>query len=268
VFSSTTCIRDYTRQNKQILGETCVSVTACEDPEDGLCECIASYQSDICRSCEICKGGKGISFDCTNINAEAMSSPCHEIDMDLDLQGAGALAGFMPEMSGLCTGLERALDNRISCDCTKASGGSYSITCKTNEVEENTAVVQSTVDIVEGAVSAVTACHDETCTFLKLCPDDKEQICGCIGTYEGEACSLCQVCEGRKAVKLDCSNVADDAKLNECQTVTSSYEFLPNFPSLVKDDVTSGEGKKSSAPASPAILLLGVLSSILLGVLC
>ncbi len=255
MFSSTSCIRDYQRGSRKLMGETCISVTACENPQDGLCGCIASYESQVCSSCNVCEGGAGLSFDCTNVNAEAVSEPCKKIDMDLDLSGgAGILGNFLPEMAGLCTGLERALDNRVSCDCSRAKGGSYTITCKTEEEnqQDKSVSVLSSVDVIEGAVQTVTACTDhpdpygKTCTALQFCEDDSERVCSCLATYDDQSCRMCQVCDGGEGVQVDCSNVFEQASVQECQPVkqSTSFEFVPNFPfiesekNVVKSDAT------------------------------
>lgn len=203
VFSSTTCMQDYVRRGTEVLGDTCIAVTACEDPKKGLCECMASYRSDVCRTCEVCGGGKGLRLDCTNVDVNAMSAPsCTEMDLDLDLRHAGFLGDFVPRMSDLCGALESKLDNRIKCDCTDAnSSGMYAVKC---EMVENS-TVQSTAEIVNGAVSSVTTCSEETCTAMQLCPGNDKQVCACVATYRGRPCNSCQVCEGGGGLQLDCS---------------------------------------------------------------
>jgi hypothetical protein len=175
--------------------------------------------------------------------------------MDLDLSGgAGILGNFLPEMAGLCTGLERALDNRVSCDCSRAKGGSYTITCKTEEEnqQDKSVSVLSSVDVIEGAVQTVTACTDhpdpygKTCTALQFCEDDSERVCSCLATYDDQSCRMCQVCDGGEGVQVDCSNVFEQASVQECQPVkqSTSFEFVPNFPfiesekNVVKSDAT------------------------------
>lgn len=270
MFSSTSCIRDYQRGSRRLMGETCISVTACEKAEDGICECLASYESQVCSSCSICEGGAGISFDCTNVNAEALSEPCRKVDMDLDLGGgAGILGTFLPEMSGLCTGLERSLDNRVNCDCSQAKGGSYTITCTTDEndqVQEQSVSVLSSVDVVEGNVHSVTACADhpdpygKTCTAFQFCEDDSKRLCSCLATYDGQSCRLCQVCDGGEGVQVDCSNVFEGAAVQECQPVqqSTSFEFVPNFPFIASEQKVVKSGSMTiTTTALPCVILYG-----------
>jgi hypothetical protein len=261
LFSATTCVRDAQRGMLPV-ADTCVFVDACPDPtQDGFCDCTASYGGSICGTCEICDGGKAISVNCTNVNAEAVSKECQAVDLDLELEaGAGKIAGFAPKFSGFCSQMESALVNTIQCDCTDAVGESFSVTCVTTQptcpsaqtqdgggvtgdgVDGSTELfcgkVESTVKIVSGAMQSVTACgtydsiFGETCTVLEFCSEGEEKICGCVATYDGKACSSCNVCDDGTSLTLDCSNVFGDAKVETCQAVSSKtvFEFLPNYP--------------------------------------
>jgi hypothetical protein len=268
VFSATSCIRDYRQGTSKILEDLCVAVTTCENHDNGFCECIATYKNDVCGKCEICDNGKGVSFDCTSINAEAVSKSCTTIDLDLDLSSGGSqVAGFIPEMSGMCTALEQALDNHISCDCTNAIGGAYTINCVTNDVGSD--IIRSSVSIVKGAVDSVTSCTESTatfastCTALQFCEADSEKLCACLATYDAKVCSSCEVCEGGDAVKVDCSNVFAEAISDKCQEVgkLSIYEFIPSYQ-YKNDQPATSFGERSTtklAVASSALFVAAVM---------
>ena len=277
IFSATSCVRDFRRNLFNQLEDLCVSISTCENPDDGLCECVATYRNEKCQQCQVCgTSQRGISFDCSNVNAEAVSSACTSIDMDLDLHNGGSqVAGFVPEMSGLCTGLENALDNRISCDCTNAVGGSYTVTCESilegKDVPLLVDRVKSTASIVNGEVDSVTACTTEsysfasTCTALQFCQADSDRLCACLATYDGEVCNSCEVCEEGHSVKIDCSNVFEDAFMDSCQQVgkTSSYEFIPSYQRRGDEqrekDENDGTSVISSGRERPTT---GILSTI------
>lgn len=246
IFSSTTCVKNY-RRGMLPMEDTCVFVDACPNAAlDGFCGCTASYGGHVCGSCEICPGGRAISVDCSNLNVEAVTKTCQPVDLDLNLSGgSGSLAGFAPSFSGFCTELEQQLNNKIACDCSDAVGGSFAITCQTTEEvcmndETHCGQVKSTVDVVDGKMDTVTSCGKytsepfmggETCTGIQLCTDGNS-VCGCWATYDGEQCNSCKMCEGGKGLTLDCSNVHNDAIVEQCQplNLTKSYEFLPNYP--------------------------------------
>jgi hypothetical protein len=210
VFSATTCIAQYTR-NQQALLDTCVFVNACPQGSDNddadagtttsFCDCTASYGGSICGACTVCDGGRSLSVDCANVNVEAVSASqsCTAIDLDWHLaDGAGSLAGFAPVWDGFCSQLEASLNNTIVCDCTNAVGGTFALQCHTTEPvcvnqasladNESTLAkvpnddsafcgsVSSTVNVVNGQMESVTACTTfeaplgETCTALQQCP--------------------------------------------------------------------------------------------------
>lgn len=256
MFSATTCVLEYKRGTVE-LADTCVFVDACQDDEEGFCDCTASYDGKICRSCDVCDGGQALTVDCTNINVEAVSKQCSPVDMDLHLDGgAGHLAGFGPVFSGFCSNLESNLENRIACDCTDAVGGTFSITCETVEHEcfnDHCGNVVSRVDVVEGDIYSVTACatydapfEGETCTALQF-SEATGGISGCVAHYDDTRCNYCGVCADGKSLKLDCSNVFHLAVISECQEVSrdTSYEFLPNY-----DFPREDEAKKVVDPLS------------------
>ena len=269
IFSSTTCIHNYTR-NDILQDDTCVFVDTCASSSHTndvdasttttatnralfhpqFCGCTASYGNEICQACHICPGSGPItmSVDCSNVNAQAISSPttCTEIDLDLHLSSdnnndttstssssssSSTMAGFAPDFAGFCTQLENSINNTISCDCTNAVGGSYNISCTTNdrvcvheELEEeegediHCGTVYSTVQVLEGAIHSVTACaaydtepflttttsssssediSGTTCTTMYLCTNDnnssEEQVCHCSATYNDQSCNSCTV---------------------------------------------------------------------------
>jgi hypothetical protein len=139
------------------------------------------------------------------------------------------MAGFAPDFAGFCTQLENSINNTISCDCTNAVGGSYNISCTTNdricsfpttdddENDIHCGKVNSTVAVMDGTIHTVTACaaYDTepftssstgtsgvTCTTMHLCrhnhDDDntnssQEQVCHCSVTYDHQSCNACTV---------------------------------------------------------------------------
>jgi hypothetical protein len=288
IFSATTCISDY-RRGAVALQDTCVFVDACV-PTDSVptdnsdaadrplfCGCTASYGGAICQTCHVCDGaGTSITVDCSNVNAEAITTACTALDVDLRLSdGAGQLAGFAPPTwTGFCSALEGALENRIACDCTNAVGDSYNVTCRTMDASstgEDGAVVASTAAVVEGTVRSVTACAADrvtrgtTCTTVSLSTEEeepvveRETIAACSATYQGDACQSCTLCDAANAsqqsIWLDCSNVHAAAVTRECQAinVSSSYEFVPDY----------GGTPGISLPSSAAALqVLGIRTGI------
>jgi hypothetical protein len=279
VFSATTCVVDYTR-GFLTLQDTCVFVDACPDDASAFCDCTASYGGMICDTCRVCDGGQALTVDCSNVNAEAVSTQCRAVDLDWHLDaGAGHLAGFAPVFDGFCSQLEASLDNSIACDCTLAVGGTYDVSCQTTaplcvhgtsngtdrKNDDGDAAlcgkVASTVHVVEGHMVSVTACASydapfgETCTTLQVCNGDNETsgsddtgICECAATYNGQACQSCAVCADQASLTLDCSNVHPGAVTPQCQTVSSrtSYEFLPDY----RTHSNNGLGFTSAAAAS------------------
>lgn len=239
LFSATTCISNYTRGTIP-LADTCIFVDACSEGS-GFCDCTASFNGQICAACDICENGRALSVNCSNVNLEAISTQCAPVDLDLDLSGgAGAIAGFAPSFSGFCSQIENTLNNTIECDCSDAVGGTFEIRCHTAKAmctpNDHCGHVQSTVAIESGEVKAVTACstydtpmEGETCTKLQI---QEGKLESCVAHYNGERCNSCTICDGANSVKLDCSNVYNEAILETCQFVSanSSYEFLPNYP--------------------------------------
>lgn len=279
IFSSTTCVKNY-RRGMLPMEDTCVFVDACPNAaRDGFCGCTASYGGHVCGSCEVCRGGRSISVDCSNLNAEAVTKACQPVDLDLNLAaGSGSLAGFAPSFSGFCTELEQKLNNKVACDCSEAVGGSFSLTCQTTEeVCMNDAThcgeVKSTVEVVDGKMDTITSCGKytsepflggETCTGIQLC-EDRNSVCGCWATYDGEHCNSCEICQGGNGLTLDCSNVQKDAFVDQCQplNLTSSYEFLPNYP-------VGSEEQISNRPSSGALAVgvsLALVASVIGGII-
>ena len=279
IFSATTCVSQYTR-GTLALQDTCVFVDACPDSAH-FCDCTASYGGAICDQCHVCEGGQALTVDCSNVNAEAISTQCSAVDLDLQLSGgAGSIAGFAPVFAGFCSELENALKNTISCDCTTGSvlmpsrtnavGGTFSLTCHTNEpvclYEHLCGTVETTVAVVNGKFESVTACatydapFGETCTALQLC-DDNGKICGCVANYNGQMCQSCSVCENGASIMIDCSNVYVHAVTEQCQNVTAatSYEFLPNYSlpagKSVVGQTNSGLSFSTQSSACGAIVL-------------
>jgi hypothetical protein len=267
VFSSTTCVKNY-RRGMLPMDDTCVFVDACPHAaRDGFCSCTASYGGAICRECEVCPGGRSISVDCTNINVEAVTKQCQPVDLDLDLStGSGSLAGFAPTFSGFCSELEQVLDNRIACDCTDAVGGSFSLSCHTTEDVcrkdgRLCGKVKSTVEVTDGTIHMVTTCGTytsepflggETCTHIQPCPEGQDGVCGCWATYDGKKCNACEVSQNGSGITIDCSNVHENAIVKEYQPVnlTTSYEFLPNYPVAPKEEVVLGSSNKGTATSN------------------
>jgi hypothetical protein len=254
VFSSTTCMKQYTRNNIS-LEDTCVFVDSCAasitttsrrtsstgQPNDDsgidelrpkFCDCTASYGGSICDTCQICSNGNAIAIDCRNINAQAITTNDQCTNIDLDLQfgsstdgtnnNSNNIAGFVPEFTGFCTELENTMNNTISCDCTNAIGGSYNISCMTNDrvcVHDDTihcGTVHSTVNVVDGIIDTVTSCAtydtqpftknskdgDVTCTTIQFCTDTGNEttsssmeinVCSCSATYDNEKCNSCTI---------------------------------------------------------------------------
>jgi hypothetical protein len=286
IFSSTTCISQY-RRGMLPMDDTCVFVDACphdfrdesrrgvQEEEDGaggaFCGCTASYGGQVCGRCEVCPNGRSITVDCSNVNVEAVTKQCQELDTDLHLAaGAGQLAGFAPSFSGFCTQLEKAVNDTIACDCTNAVGGTFGVTCKTTEPvcvndERHCGMVKSTVNVVDGRMDQVVSCGTytsepfsggETCTGIQLCSSSDAATttaaCGCWATYNGQKCNSCEVCgddDGGNGLTLDCSNVHENAVVEQCQplNLTTSYEFLPDYPIAARESIVfSGESSSSN----------------------
>jgi hypothetical protein len=283
VFSATSCIKEYVNTQRNITyDDTCVSIELCEnDLSYGFCGCTVSYGSQACQTCAICDDKKGIQMDCTNINADVVSTQCKKVDSDLNLAGgAGFIAGFLPNFAGFCSHLEDGVDGRIGCDCSNSAGGTFQVTCETKKDQECReavcADVKSTVSVVDGAIVSVKACSDfkapfdykETCTTVEMCSAADPSVCQCSASYDGVACNSCEVCAGEKqGIMLNCSNVDFNAFLDTCQEVSekSSYEFIPNF--LMAPAGFPGTGTSSAVGCfvGTSIVALGaVLSALLL----
>ena len=287
IFSSTTCIHNYTRNNI-LQNDTCVFVDTCANAmasteidtsaastttttatnrelfHPKFCDCTASYGNEICSTCQICPGMNAINVDCSNINAQAISSnTCTEVDLDLHLSSSSdddqgnssstssTMAGFAPDFAGFCTQLEDSMNNTISCDCTNAIGGSYNISCMTNDRvcvhddDIHCGTVNSTVAVRDGTIHTVTACaaYDTepfmtasstsisaassgiTCTTMNLCngndssESEYEQICSCSATYEDQTCNSCTVIR-RDASTVDPLILPDTAYISiDCSNV-------------------------------------------------
>ena len=307
IFSATSCVSEYFR-GLLPLEDTCVFVDACrDDSETTFCDCTASYGGTICGECRVCDGGRALTVDCSNVNPEAVTRTCAAVDLDLDLsRGAGAVAGFAPVWDGFCSQLEAAASptNNVVCDCTNSSisttnsggGGNFDITCSTKDTicvpgaSIHCGKVASNVKVVEGVVKSVTACADyidnddtdkddpfvgQTCTEIDFCdsgnPDASlaPQLCGCRATFNGDACSACEICADGAALTLDCSNVRPQAVIAQCQAVsaTSVYEFVPRYqPDVVGDggpgsNLQFGAGQSAARPLPGQGKLLFMLSS-------
>jgi hypothetical protein len=182
--------------------------------------------------------------------------------------------GFLPSFQGLCSKLEAGIDDRISCDCSDSSGGTFSITCKTLEdscTENVCGSVKSEVKVVDSEIKTVTACVDfsapldlaETCTQVQICEDDRTKICGCTAIYDGTACNSCEVCEGGNGVKLDCTNIRDEVVIDTCQAITAaeSFEFIPNF-NITMPATTASEGA-SAGVIVRSVPLVGIVAACL-----
>lgn len=266
VFSASTCVSDYQDNVRQVsYKDTCVSIEMCDTYflGGGPCSCQASYGTQVCQSCELCDDG--IQYDCSNVNADAVTTGCRKLDNDLDLAGgAGFLAGFLPDFAGgFCSQLEEGVSDRIRCDCTNSGGGTFDVACATRERNchgLHCGDVASTVFVENGAIAAVDTCVDyalpvnwrNVCTRINVCEDGS--VCSCAATYDGQVCASCSLCDG--GVHLDCSNVEPLAMTDTCQPVSMEtvYEFLPDFAMPHK---TSGAGRiGSSAIAMMASMML------------
>ena len=257
IFSATACVKDYANNHRSLqYADTCVSIELRDnDANGGISGCYVQYGGQICSKCETCNDGEGILLDCTNINAEAISTECRGVDSDLDLAGgAGVIAGFLPDFKGFCSQLEDGRDGSVACDCSNSGGGNFDVTCETVEPEciEESGVcgnIKSTVSVMDGRIDSVTSCSDvdaphdfkETCTRMELCPET-DGVCGCSVTYDGKACSRCEVCPSGIAVMLDCSNVSPFAIVDHCQEVrsTTTYEFFPDYKVMVGESGAFG----------------------------
>jgi hypothetical protein len=263
------------------LGDTCISVDLCEDESNTFCDCTVTFDDQICDSCSVCQEGRGLAFDCSNANAEAVTKECQPVSFDLDLAGNGdTIVGFLPSFQGLCSELEEGIGDRIACDCSNSGGGTFSITCETLEdscTDNFCGGVKSQVEVVDSKIKTVTACVDfaapfdlaQTCTQVQICEDDKSEICGCTAIYNGLACNSCEVCEGGNALKLDCSNIREDVVIETCQAVTaaSSFEFIPDFQiqaPAVPDNVSgSGSGSGSGGVVVLGVPIVGIAAAFL-----
>jgi hypothetical protein len=242
VFSAAACVKNFERDGVA-LGDTCISVELCEGESNSFCDCTVTFDDQICDSCTVCGEGRGLALDCSNINAEAVTTECQAVNFDLSLNGDGeSIVGFLPSFQGLCSKLEAGIDDRITCDCSDTGGDTFSITCETVEescTENVCGSVKTEAKIVDSEIKTVTACADfsspldlkETCTQVHICEDDRTKICSCTAIYDGKACNSCEVCEGGNGLKLDCANIRDDVVIDTCQAVTAanSFEFIPDF---------------------------------------
>lgn len=250
IYSATACVHDYVNKRRAVEYEnTCILVEMCDnDVSKGICGCNVQYGTGICQTCQVCDDKQSIQLDCTNINAEAVSTECRKVDMDLDLAGgAGVITGFLPDFGGFCSQLEEGRDGKVSCDCSNSGGGNYDVTCETIEPEcvgDVCAHVSSTISVVEGTMERVKSCSNleqpydfrEVCTTLTLCNKDvgDETICGCFATYWGDTCNSCDIGEDGLSIKVDCSNLDESAYTSDFQKVrsTTSYDFFPAFAKL------------------------------------
>lgn len=268
VFSAAACVKDFERDGVA-LGDTCISVDLCEDKSDSFCDCTVTFDDKICDSCTVCGEGRGLALDCSNVNAEAVTTECQEINFDLSLNGDGeSIVGFLPSFQGLCSKLEEGIDGRIACDCSDSGGGSFSITCETLEhscTDNVCGGVKSEVKVVGSEIRTVTACVNfsapldlaETCTQVQICEDDNTKICGCTAIYDGAACNSCEVCEGGNGLKLDCTNIRDEVVVDECQAITAgnSFEFIPDF------NITISAPNASGGVAVRGVPLVGIVAA-------
>jgi hypothetical protein len=283
LFSASSCVANYTNAQRELVSyeDTCIAIEVCGDTsmltesneatKDSnnhlLCGCQATYGSHVCQSCTICDDSSSLSLDCTNVNAQAVSQACRPVDTDWDLAGgAGILAGFLPQFDGLCTALE--YDDRVACTCPNAGGGTFNVTCNTLVPVcqgEQCGMMESTVRMEEGHMVETTGCvdyaspHDwkRVCTTVTLC-DDESTICGCQALYNNQACTSCDVCDGRQAVQLNCTNIDPWAYTQECQAVTraSVFEFLPVF---VSPSMKSGSVRVAVGLLQSMVLAVGLL---------
>jgi hypothetical protein len=270
VFSAAACVTDFKRDGVA-LGDTCISVDLCEDDSNSFCDCTVTFDDQICDSCTVCGEGRGLALDCSNVNAEAVTTECQSVSFDLSLNGEGeSIVGFLPSFQGLCSELEAGIDDRIACDCSNSGGGTFSITCETLEdscTDNVCGGVKSEVQVVDSEIQTVTACVDfsapldlaETCTQVQICEDDSTKICGCTAIYDGAACNSCEVCEGGNGLKLDCTNIRDEVVIDTCQAITAarSFEFIPNF------DIQTPAPTASGGVAVHGVPLVGIVAACL-----
>jgi len=281
-----------TVEEEEPLEDICVSMEACSDnynsrntggiaqEESGsgggfgvvqFCGCVAQYGSEICSECRVCDDdngnndrNNGIFLNCTNANSEVVTADrggdgrCTGVDVDLDLSGAtSSITGFIPNLNGLCSELESALDNRVGCSCQDSGRGNFVVQCSTTELVCDTrgmcARVKSAVHYQDGSISSIKSCTDllspydwkETCVTFTVSStsnssNENEQqgrgpISGCSATYDGRECRECRLCgvDDGTGVVVDCSNVAEWAVTSsKCQSLRGNSDETMRVPSL------------------------------------
>jgi hypothetical protein len=151
----------------------------------------------------------------------------------------------------------------ISCDysesvCTDttstiAQKSSTTATKSSTEVEDATTKTcgkpQLGVTMVRGLVFSATTCISEyrrglaevpdTCVFVNACEDVPGTFCECTASHGGSICQTCEVCEGGKAISIDCTNINLDAISSTCEPIDLDLDvshgagsiagFVPNF---------------------------------------
>jgi hypothetical protein len=296
LFSVTACVYDYNRRGVR-LNDTCVGLEVCPSDEyavvgDGssplgsvrFCGCMAQYGTQVCPKCEACDSGRGIFLDCSEYNAEVVTPQCRSPDVDLDWSGAtGSVAGFIPNLDGMCTKIESALNNRVVCDCTDTGGGNFNLSCElsdqycTDEAESGMRYcgsMKSTAQFRDGEMASVTSCSDfsspadllQTCVTFDVADPSKNATTGgvwsgCQASYGGQNCRSCGLCEADAVtmegeiahrpmgVTLDCTNVGPEwATVQICQPLEKSLgvlEFIPRFVNVPSRAQSESSGSLS-----------------------
>lgn len=194
------------------------------------------------------------------------------------------------DLPDICQGFELLIDEipngRDSCDCD-----GISVNCLFKGVcpEGTTDDAADCTDAVEYVVSfendeiTVLSCaliveggFSETCAKVALAPD--LQLGECVfGTYGGQPCD-CDVCEGRGALRLDCSQY-DERAVTSCQSAgigqitPLSNGFNTTIPSnsdsldgntMEDDELPSSEPAGSGASKNAVMNMLAFFSSLYL----
>jgi hypothetical protein len=80
------CTTDYTRRDDGgAIASFCSELTFCGNSEEAtICGCTQRYNGAVCRSCTPCDDGAGILFDCSNVQEDALSIACLDLEFFQD----------------------------------------------------------------------------------------------------------------------------------------------------------------------------------------